>query len=135
MITADQRPASAGAPVQVPPRADAVRQPPLAAPRPLLGVCADALCCVLFLACGGSAALPVMWGLALHQPPLAAAGGCAALMCAVALLNRLLAPAAARARAVPFLAALEERPWVLAACLALGAAAILVLATWWPRAT
>lgn len=133
MITADQRRASAGTTVQAQLQPARAQLPAATTPRPLLGVCADVLCSLLFLACGGSAALPVMWGLALHQPPLTAAGGCAVLMCAAALLNRLLAPPAARARAVPFLAALEERPWVLAACLALGTAAILVLATWWPR--
>jgi hypothetical protein len=134
MITADQRRA-AGPPAPRPAAGvDARQQFASYRQRPLLGTLADALCGLLFLASGGSAALPVVWGLVLHQPPLALCGGCALLMCALALLNRLFAPPAARAGAVPFLAALEERPWVLGACLALGIAALAILACWWPRA-
>jgi hypothetical protein len=135
MITADQRRADAGPSPSLPASGvDARQQFASYRQRSLFGVLADALCGLLFLASGGSAALPVVWGLVLHQPPLALCGGCALLMCALALLNRLFAPAAARARTVPFLAALEERPWVLAACLALGIAALAILAAWWPRA-
>lgn len=106
---------------------------PLAlATRSYLSVVADLACAVLFLAVGVSAAFPVVWGLALHQTPMAISGGSAELMCLIALLNRVFAPAAAKERAVPFLAALEERPWLLALCLALAAISALTLITYWP---
>lgn len=100
--------------------------------RSVLATCTDVLCCVLTVVAAGAAAMPVLWGLALHQPPLAISGGCGVAMCLIALFNRLLAPPAARQRAVPFLAALEERHAVLLTCMALGGTALLVLLTWWP---
>lgn len=102
------------------------------ATRSHLSIIADLACVGLFLAVGASAAFPVVWGLALHQTPLAISGGCGELMCVIALLNRAFAPAAAQERFVPFLAALEERPWILAICLALMVTSAATLFTYWP---
>lgn len=104
----------------------------LPAVRSRTSICADIACVVLFLGIGASAAFPLVWGLALHQTPLAVSGGCGEAMCLIALLNRIFAPAPARERSVPFLAALEMRPVVLGLCLALMATSAATLITYWP---
>lgn len=109
-----------------------VAHQPLPAVRTRLSVITDLACGVLFVAVCVSAAFPLVWGLALRQAPMAVSGGSAELMCLIALLNRVFAPVAAKERAVPFLAALEERPWILGACLALAVISVLTLITCWP---
>ena len=110
---------------------DAATQP-VPATDARLRVITDIACTGLFVAVGVSAGFPLVWGLALHQTPMAVSGGCAELMVLVALLNRVFAPAEAKERAVPFLAALEERSWVLLVCLALAATSAVTLITCWP---
>ncbi|HEX3132853.1 MAG TPA: hypothetical protein VHX44_04630 [Planctomycetota bacterium] len=105
---------------------------PAATPRSGLSVLADRACAGVFVAVGASAGFSLVWGLALHQAPMAVSGGCAEVMCLIALLNRVFAPGSAKERAVPFLAALEERLWVLLSCLALAASSALTLMTYWP---
>lgn len=104
----------------------------ISATRSHLSIIADVTCAVLFLAVAVSAALPLVWGLALHQTPLAISGGCGEAMCVIALLNRIFAPVAARKRFVPFLAALEERQWILVLFLALMATSAATLISNWP---
>lgn len=101
-------------------------------PRPLSALVSDVVCTLVLLALGVSAGFPLVWGMALHQTPMAVSAGCTELLCAIVLLNRCFAPAATRTHAVPFLTALEERPWVLALCLVLALASALTLATYWP---
>ena len=98
-----------------------------------LGSVADICCCLAAFAGIGSGALPLLWGLVLHDPPLAASGACASLVCVITLVNRLFAPATARRRAVPYIAALDERPLVTAVCFALGVCAFSLLFAYWPR--
>jgi hypothetical protein len=93
---------------------------------------ADLACVAVFLGVGVAAGFPLVWGLALHQPPMAISAGCAEAMCAIALLNRVFAPGVARERLVPFLAALEERPLILLTCLALAGCSAVTLITYWP---
>lgn len=102
--------------------------------RSRLHLAVDLSCAVLFVGLGAAAAFPLVWGLALHQAPLTVSAVSAELMCLAALLNRWFAPAAAKPRAVPFLAALEERPWVLITCLACAATSLATLITCWPGA-
>jgi len=109
--------------------------PSIAEPRSRLSIAADIACAVLFVAVGAAATFPLVWGLALHQTPLAVSATSAEVMCVLALLNRLFAPPAAKARAIPFLAALEERPWVLVLCLACAATSAATLITYWPGTT
>jgi hypothetical protein len=114
-----------------------VRTPPvLATPEPHrsggLALCLELLTCGIFLAAAGAGCFPLIWGLALHQAPLAASGACFVAMGAIALLNRICAPPAARHRPAPCLAALTARPWVLLLCLSLMGAAVVTLVTWWP---
>lgn len=104
------------------------------AARSRLGISADIACSVLFIALGVSAAFPLVWGLALHQAPLAVSAISAELMCVLVLLNRLFPPPAARLGTIPFLVALEERPWVLIACLVCAATSAATLITYWPGA-
>ncbi len=109
--------------------------PSIAPPRSLLSISADITCAVVFVAVGVSAAFALVWGLALHQTPLAISAISAEVMCLLALLNRLFTPPAARPRAIPFLAALEERPWVLVLCLACAATSAATLIAYWPSTT
>lgn len=104
--------------------------PPAARSR--LSLYADIACSVLFVALGVSAAFPLVWGLALHQTPLTVSAISTELMSVLVLLNRLFPPPAARLGAIPFLTALEERPWVLIACLVCAATAAATLITYWP---
>lgn len=100
--------------------------------RSRLSVTVDIACSVLFIALGVAAAFPLVWGLALHQTPLAVSAISAELMCVLVLLNRLFPPPAARLGTVPFLAALEERTWVLISCLICAATSAATLITYWP---
>jgi len=106
--------------------------PSIPATRSRLSASMDIACAVLFVAVGVSAAIPLVWGLALHQTPLAVSAISGELMCVLALLNRWFAPLAAKPRSIPFLAALEERPWVLVACLVCAATSAATLITYWP---
>lgn len=128
--TSDRRPAIGATTSEI--DKNAVRDGAIPAARSRLSIGADIACAVLFIAVGASAAFPLVWGLALHQTPLAISGGCGEAMCLIALLNRVFAPAAAQQRFVPFLAALEMRPWVLAVCLALMATSAATLLSYWP---
>lgn len=105
---------------------------PQSSARPRAAVISDVLGTLMLLALGTAAAFPLVWGLALHQTPMAVSAGCTDLLCVIVLLNRCFAPATTRTHAVPFLTALEERPWVLAVCLALALTSALTLATCWP---
>lgn len=100
--------------------------------RPRLAILSDVICSVVVLALGTAAGFPLVWGLALHQTPMAVSAGSTGLLCVVVLLNRCFAPAAARTHAVPFLAALEERPSVLALCLVLALVSVITLIACWP---
>jgi hypothetical protein len=124
MIATDQQRAAVRAPVRKP--APAVR-------RGILPICADLLGCALFLVASAAGALPLVWGLVLRQPPLAASGACFVVMGLVAVINRLFAPSWASRQPVPCLAALIARPWVLRACAGLGLSAFVILVVWWPR--
>jgi hypothetical protein len=135
MITADRharKPSDVPRDGTVPPVAarPAASTPPLTRPR--LALVSDVTGGVVVLALGAAAGFPLVWGLALHQTPMAVSAGCVELLCAIVLLNRCFAPATTRTHAVPFLAALEERPWILALCLGLALTSAVTLAAYWP---
>lgn len=89
----------------------------------------------LLIAVGSAAAIPLIWGLGLHLLPMVIGGLCGELLCLLVLGNRLLAPRGARQRSVPFYAALEERPAVVAVFLILAVTSALTLLSYWPGAT
>jgi hypothetical protein len=140
MITADRharKPSSGALPVHkvalpVIPPANGPSTVPSTLARPPAAVISDVLCTAVVLALGASAGFPLMWGLALHQTPMAVSAGCTELLCLVVLLNRCFAPVSTRTHVVPFLTALEERPVVLAFCLGLALTSGVILLTCWP---
>jgi hypothetical protein len=101
-------------------------------PRSRSTLVSDLVCAVVLLALAAAVAIPLVWGLALHQTPLAVSAGCAELLCAIVVLNRIFAPASTRGHLVPFLSALEERPWIMVLCLGLALTSALILITSWP---
>jgi hypothetical protein len=134
MITADRHARKSSEPAPRGAASPAVVRPPAstATVRPRLAIISDIVCGVMVLALGVSAGFPLVWGLALHQTPMAVSAGCTELLCAVVLLNRCFAPVVTRTHAVPFLTALEERPWILALCVGLALASLITLITYWP---
>jgi hypothetical protein len=93
----------------------------------------DVALCGVFLVASAAGCIPIMWGLALHQYAFTASGICFSLAGVLVVINRLVAPPAARQQRFPCLGALTERPWVLLSCLLLVIASFILLFTSWPR--